>query len=127
MLLVKTMLRESPIAGIGIFATENIEKGAKVWTFEPSLDVLLSKEEIEKLSVPAREQVLKYAYLDKVRGKYLLCGDDGRYFNHSDNPNCDESIENDSTYAKGDISIGEELTINYKEFYGNMNEHPEIQ
>ena len=127
MLLVKTKIRPSKIEGVGLFADEPIKSGTKVWGFEPKLDLLLSKEEVETLSPAAQEQFYRYAYLDKVRGKYLLCGDDGRFFNHSDTPNCYETMENDSTYSLRDIEVGEELTINYAEFYGNMNEHPEIR
>jgi hypothetical protein len=126
MLLVKTTLKESPIAGIGLFAAEDIGKGTRVWGFEPKMDILYTREDIESLPPTGRTQIMNYAYLDKERNKYLLCGDDARFFNHSDNPNCDETAENDSTFAKRDISRGEELTINYKEFYGNMAEHPEI-
>jgi len=126
MLLVKTKIGQSKIEGIGLFADEPIKAGTKVWGFEPKLDLVLSKQEIRKLSPPAQQQFYRYAYLDKVRNKYLLCGDDGRFFNHSDTPNCDETKDNDSTYAIRDIGMGEELTINYGEFYGNMNEHPEI-
>jgi len=127
MLTVKTKIGASKIAGIGLFADQHITKGVKVWKFEPILDLLLTKEEIAKLSEPAQEQFNNYAYLDKVRNKYLLCGDDGRFFNHSETPNCDETTEYDSTFAFRDIEAGEELTINYGDFYGNMNEHPEIE
>ncbi len=126
MLLVKTKIGQSNIEGIGLFADEPIKSGTKVWTFEPRLDLLLSKEEVEKLSSAARKQFYRYAYLDKARNKYLLCGDDARFFNHSITPNCDETKDSDSTYALRYIEMGEELTINYGEFYGNMNEHPEI-
>ncbi len=127
MLLIKTKIGSSEIEGIGLFADEFIKAGTKVWAFEPTLDLLFSKTEIEKFSLSAQEQFYRYAYLDKIRKKYLLCGDDARFFNHSDTPNCDESRDNDSTYALKDIAVGEELTINYGEFYGNMDEHPEIK
>ena len=127
MILVKTKIGPSKIEGIGLFAAEPIKKGTKVWGFEPKLDLVLSKEEVEKFSLAAQEQFYRYAYLDKVRQKYLLCGDDGRFFNHSETPNCDETTDNDSTFTLKDIDVGEELTINYSEFYGNMNEHPEVQ
>jgi SET domain-containing protein len=127
MLLVTTHLKESSISGIGLFASEPIRKGTRVWGFEPKLDIVLSKEEIGELSPSAQEQFHRYAYLDKVRKKYLLCGDDARFFNHSATPNCDETEDNDSTYALKDIAAGEELTINYGDFYGNMDEHPEIK
>ncbi|MBI2474315.1 MAG: SET domain-containing protein [Candidatus Taylorbacteria bacterium] len=127
MLLVKTKIGPSKIEGIGLFAAEPIKAGTKVWKFEPQLDLVLSKEEAEKLSPSAHEQFHRYAYLDMVRNKYLLCGDDGRFFNHSETPNCDEARDNESTFAIKDIDVGEELTINYGEFYGNMDEHPEIE
>jgi SET domain-containing protein len=126
MLLVKTKLGNSPIAGIGLFADESITKGTKLWQYEPKLDLLLSKAEVETLSEPAQEQFYKYAYLDRERNRYLLCGDDARFWNHSENPNCDETTDNDSTFAARDIEKGEELTIRYSDFYGNMDEHPEI-
>lgn len=127
MLLVKTKIGQSKIEGIGLFADEPIKSGTKVWGFEPKLDLILSQEEVGKLSPTAQEQFYRYAYLDKVRNKYLLCGDDARFWSHSDTPNCDETRENDSTFAIKNIGAGEELTINYGEFYGNMNEHPEIK
>lgn len=127
MLLIKTKLDKSNISGIGLFADHDIKKGTKIWQYEPSIDLLLSKEEVEKLSESSRAQFYKYAYLDKERQKYLLCGDDARFFNHSESPNCDEATDNDSTFTLRDIKEGEELTINYSEFYGNMSEHPEIK
>ena len=55
----------------------------------------------------------------------MLCGDDARFFNHSDDCNCDDRLP-DITIALRNISIGEELTVNYKVFYGDMENHPEI-
>ena len=127
MLLVKTKIGQSTIEGIGLFADEPIKSGTKVWVFEPKLDLVLSREDVEKFSSIAQQQFYRYAYLDKIRHKYLLCGDDGRFFNHSATPNCDESVDNDSTYATRDIDVGEELTVNYGEIYGNPEDHPEIQ
>ena len=112
---------------MGLFADEKIKTGTKIWQFEPTLDLLLSEEEVKKFSPSAQEQFYRYAYLDKIRNKYLLCGDDARFFNHSETPNCDESQDNDSTFALKDIEAGEELTVDYGDFYGNLNEHPEIR
>lgn len=130
MMLVKTNLKESPIAGIGLFASEFIPQGTIVWEFNPKIDILYTKEEIEALPVAAREQIEKYTYLDEGYKKYLLCGDDARFFNHSDSPNCADLPAHalvDVTIAAKDILPGEELTCNYKVFYGNLNEHSEIE
>ena len=125
MLLVKTKIGPSKIEGVGLFAAENIKAGTKVWVLEPKLDMSLSKEEVDNFSPSAQEQFYRYAYLDKVTKKYLLCGDDARFFNHSETPNCDDSAY-DSIYALKDINVDEELTVNYGVFYGNISDHSEI-
>ena len=128
MLLVKTKLGNSKIAGIGLFADEFIKEGTVVWEYNPKFDLLYSKEEIEQLPIAFQEQLHRYSYLDKNYGKYLLCGDDARFFNHSDNPNCKDSTEGpDVTVASRDIKKGEELTCNYKVFYQDIEDHPEIK
>ncbi len=115
------------IAGIGLFADQMIPKGAIVWEFTPGIDIILSREDIEKLSLVGQEQIHNYAYVDPaLDNKYVLCGDDARFFNHSDSPNCDDTPPSKVTTAIRDIAPGEELTCNYKIFYGNINEHPEI-
>ncbi|GEJ55376.1 SET domain-containing protein [Anaeromyxobacter diazotrophicus] len=118
MLLVKTYLAESGIHGIGLFAAQRIPAGTVVWRLEPSLDLELSAAQIEALAPPAREQVRKYTYLDLVRKSYVLCGDDARFFNHSDAPNCHDFPDADggATVAARDIAEGEELTSDYARF-----------
>jgi len=97
MLTVKTKIGSSNISGIGLFADQFIPKGTIVWKFQEGFDLLLSKEEIIKLSEPAQKQFYNYAYLDKKYNKYLLCSDDARFFNHSDDFNCDKIIDNITT------------------------------
>lgn len=123
--MVKTKIGRSSIDGIGLFADQFIPKGMTVWKYMPNFDLLLSKEEVDQLSEPAREQVYKYAHLDKKYGKFLLCSDDARFFNHSLNPNCDERRD-DITTALRDIRVGEELVVNYQDFYGNTDGHSKI-
>jgi hypothetical protein len=125
MLLVKTKIGPSPIAGIGLFANEYIKKGTLVWQYHPDIDLLFSKEQIDTLSPVSKEQFYKYAFLDKKYNKYMLCGDDGRFFNHSDEPNCDDS-KDDITIALRDILPGEELTVDYWSFYGDIDDHKEL-
>jgi uncharacterized protein len=118
MLLVKTYLAESRIHGIGLFAAQRIPKGTVVWRLEPTLDLELTEAQIEALAPPAREQIRKYTYLDLVRGTYILCGDDARFFNHDEAPNCHDFPDADggTTVAARDIAEGEELTSDYSRF-----------
>jgi SET domain-containing protein len=131
MIKVKTYLDKStiPEAGIGLFAAEFIPKDTIVWEYNNKLDLLFTKEEVNSLSIASQEQIRKYIYLDKSLGLYLLCGDDARFFNHSDSPNCYDTynLNPDVTMSNRDIQIGEEITCDYKSFYGNMEEHPEIK
>jgi len=115
MLLVKTKIGPSRISGIGLFADQHIPAGTLVWKFEPRIDMLLSESDLDKLSDAARDQIDHHSYFDKARGKYVLCGDNARFFNHSSNPNCDEKIP-DQTIALRDILPGEELTVDYRTF-----------
>ncbi len=118
MLLVKTYLAESGIHGIGLFAAQRIRKGTVVWRLDPTLDLELTEAQIEALAPHARDQIRKYTYLDLVRGSYVLCGDDARFFNHSDEPNCHDfpAADGGTTVAARDIDEGEELTSDYSSF-----------
>lgn len=115
MLLIKTKTRISEIHGIGLFADQFVPRGTMTWRFLQGFDLRLSKSILEKLSAPAREQFLKYSYLDSKSMLYELCSDDARFFNHSDTPNT-VSIDDDTDVAARDIQPGEELTCDYRTF-----------
>ena len=131
MLLVRTRLDKSEIDGIGLFADEFIPAGSVVWERNLMIDLELTRSEIERLASTSRGQVLKYSYLDLKSGKYIFCGDDARFFNHSDEPNCLDIAgpENGVTIACRDIAAGEELTCDYSLFdaefahYGVLYSH----
>ncbi len=122
-MLVRAKTGLSNIHSVGLFATEFIPKGAKVWEFTEGFDLVLTKESVEKLSRAAQEQFLNYAYLSKKSGKYVLCSDDARFFNHQIPTNVTCRVPDGSTIAEAlecfaarDIQPGEELTNNYEEF-----------
>jgi SET domain-containing protein len=117
MLLVKTRLGQSPIHGIGLFANQFIPAGIETWRWEPAFDIERSKEEIDALPEHMREWFKQYAYLDFHVGSYLLCVDDARFINHSDDANVctDYSLNRYGIdFATRDIQLGEEITINYR-------------
>lgn len=128
MLLIKTYLDTSKIlhAGIGLFAGEFISKGTIVWKFDEGIDMLFTDEEFSNAPETKKEQIKKHAYYDGKLKVWVLCADDGRFFNHSDNPNCRE--EKDSKYFQGrtittkDIKRGEEMTCDYFEFDARAKE-----
>jgi len=119
MLLVKTKIGLSSINGIGLFADQFISKGTPTWKFQKGFDLEVDKNNLEKLSEPARKQFLKYAYLDIKTDKYVLCFDDARFFNHADDANTVGFVSesgDEVDVATRDIERGEELTCNYREF-----------
>lgn len=119
MLLIKTTISLSKIHGIGLVTNQFIPKGKTVWKFTPRFDIKLSKQNLEKLSKQAREQMLNYTYLDQKTEEYILCSDDARFFNHSVTPNTTHIYEKDKygqTVAVKDIKKGEEITCDYRTF-----------
>lgn len=118
MLLVQTKLGLSKIQGIGLFADQYISKGSLIWKFRPDFDLCVEKSKILSLSESAKRQFLRYAYLNSQTNMYVLCFDDARFFNHSDNPNCNTIESSDDKegveIAGKDIQKGEELTVDYK-------------
>lgn len=125
MLVVKTKIGPSAIDGIGLFAAEPIAQGTVIWKYDPKIDRLLSESEVSELSKSIQDRFHNYAFFDRKYNKYMFCGDDGRFFNHSANPNCDDGTD-DVTVALHDIAAGEELTVDYTTFYGNINDHKEV-
>lgn len=120
MLLVKTKIGPSKIAGIGLFADQFIPKGTHIWRFVKDFDIRVDQDYPSRLPEVAKDYFMRYAYQNPETMKYVLCSDDARFFNHSDTPNtyCAEDPDDEDTMniAAQDINIGEELTIDYREF-----------
>ena len=113
MLTVKTYLDKSPIAGLGVFAGENISKDRVIWTFVTGFDRIMTEEDRMALPEPARTYLETYAFWEN--GKIVFTGDNDRFTNHSDSPNTYVATNGD-IHAKNDIPQGTEITGNYKEF-----------
>ncbi len=119
MLLVDTKLGSSGHRGLGLFAKQRIPKGTKIWTFHPGFDQEFDPAQVESLPEAARRLVYRYCYINEDTGKIVLCADDARFMNHSDDPNATSLVEGDeegSTVAVRDIEPGEEITVDYYEY-----------
>lgn len=120
MIVVKTLVKESNIQGLGLFADEDISKGTPVWIYDARFDISFEPKEVERLDSIKKEFVMRYAYLSTSTGKYVLCADDGRFINHS---SIDYNLENIAVegeletrgVAVRDIMQGEEILVNYRE------------
>ena len=120
MLLVKTKIKSSDIAGIGLFADQLIPKGTYIWRFKKGFDIRVEKDYPSTLEEPAKSFFMTYAYQIPKTLQYVLCADNARFINHSDTPNthCVEDPEDVdcASVTSRDIEQGEELTVDYREF-----------
>lgn len=120
MLMVKTRLGQSAIEGLGLFAEEDIPKGAVTWRFVPGFDQTYTPAQLAALPETAQLELARYTYLHTRTGKYVACLDNARFMNHSDAPNTAGAYNgpDDEGYdvATRDISKGEELTCDYALF-----------
>ncbi len=114
MLFVKTKVLPSKIHGLGLFADEFIQKEKLIWKFTPGFDFVLIKKDLDKLPEVAKKFVLHFSYYNEYEGGYVICVDDARFFNHSENSNTYETTI--GTIAKRDIKKGEEIVCNYFDF-----------
>lgn len=119
MLLVHATKGISSIHGVGLFARKFTPKGTVVWRFRSGYDVLITMEDFENLSEPAKEQVRLYSYYNVIGGAYILAADDVRFVNHSDRPNLIYRT-NWEIVALTDIMKNEEMTIDYN-WWENLN------
>ena len=126
MLYVKTKIQQSGIHGTGLFANEFIPKGTVIWKFTPGFDVKFTREQILDFPELLQIYIYKYSWKSKKSKLYCFSSDNGKYFNHSDNPNClSEYKDNEEeviTTAIKDIQIGEEITDNYSSFEDEESE-----
>jgi hypothetical protein len=114
MMMVDTELRPSPIQGVGVFLLEDVREGDLIWRFDSRVDRIYSEEEIA--SLPERMQRFIHVYSTRHAGTNLrvLCGDNGRHFNHSDTPNTiSRGVTFGDDIAAQDLPAGTELTTDY--------------
>ena len=116
-------LKQSPIAGLGIFATAPIARGTLLWKYDEN-----SVKEYEEAALRARLAPLSAAEAVELcehvfcwEGKVCEIMDDGKYWNHAkgskqntgNHPDGDAHGDGMSSYALRDIAAGEELTDDY--------------
>ena len=114
MMMVETELRMSPIHGIGVFLLEAVPKGGLIWRFDSRIDQVFSEDALA--SLPERTQKFMRMYSTYHSGVklWVLCGDHGRHFNHSDKPSCiSDGIAFGHDHAAHDLPAGTELTSDY--------------
>ena len=114
MMMVETEIKPSAIHGLGVFLTQPVKKGGLIWRFDSRIDRIYAPEEIASLPEHVQRYLLTYSTWHAGVGVYVLCGDNGRYFNHSDRPSTvSDAISFGEDRAVRDLAAGEELTSDY--------------
>ena len=114
MMMVDTELGVSAIHGIGVFLLEPVRKGDLIWQFDSRIDRVYSEAEIETLPARMQRFLRVYSTLHAATGLWVLCGDNGRHFNHSATPNTvSDGIAFGHDHAAEDMAAGTELTSDY--------------
>jgi SET domain-containing protein len=120
---VPYVLRASGIAGRGVFAIEDIPRGALIWEYVVGQSVLEHSEaslrtRLAGLSTTEATDLLEHVYV--WEGAAIEIMDDAKVWNHAPTPNTgnhpDEAHgagDGLSSYALRDIAAGEELTDDY--------------
>ena len=114
MFLIPTYLGPSAIHGTGVFAARDVPAGTRIWEFTPGVDWELEPDELAAFPEPFQSELRAWCYLDAA-GFYVLCGDSGKFMNHSDAPNCDDPPDR-TTVTNRNVRAGEELTCDYRTF-----------
>ena len=114
MFLIPTYLSDSSIHGTGVFTPAPIPAHTRIWVFTEQIDWRLTPEELASFPEPYQKRLRAWCYLNGD-GRYVLCGDNARFMNHSNTPNCDDP-EGQYTITNRDIEAGEELTSDYRTF-----------
>lgn len=115
MMMVRTELRASAIHGIGVFLAEPVRRGQLIWRFDSRIDRVFSDGELRDMPDILQEFLRTYSTLHGDLRLWVLCGDNGRHFNHSDCPNTTSlGIAFGDDVAADNLPAGTELTSNYR-------------
>ena len=120
---MKMQVRVGPsrIAGQGLFAAQDIKKGARIMQYIG--EKISSRERARRLAA-GNAYIFHLTYRYAIDGQAL--DNTARYINHSCDPNCEVEKTSDTIWivALWNIKAGEELTYNYGYDASNYQENP---
>ena len=109
MLLVKTVVKNSSIEGLGLFAAADMPADTQVWAYHQDFDKVLTEDKLEEMPEWQKDFFRRYCFSS---GDLLYyCIDDARFMNHSEKPNLVDRPE--GTFTARPIKAGEELVCDY--------------
>ena len=116
LLYIDTYLDKREIHGVGVFSKENVNKGEQIKEERPEFEIEFNKNKLPSMPLALAKLIDTHAYERKLGSGILVLGiDNEKYLNHSNNPSV-----NDEGIALKNIKIGDEITIDYKDFDDNI-------
>lgn len=124
---IKVSIKKSRIDGQGVFADEDVKRGAIVWQYTEGHDSKMTREAFDALDEPTKTAMQRIAYLSPTTAMWVSPPEDDPacYTNHDPETNnttvvVDRQISDEPLFvANRDIRAGEEITNNYLEFDAN--------
>ncbi|MDB5441192.1 MAG: hypothetical protein JWM33_3619 [Caulobacteraceae bacterium] len=114
MMLVDTRVGPSAIHGLGVFLLEPVKAGQVIWRFDSRIDRIYGETELNSLPAHVQRFLRTYSTWHEPTGLYVLCGDNGRFFNHAAEPSTlSGGVSFGEDWAARDLAAGEELTSDY--------------
>ena len=114
MLLIDTYLDKSKIQGVGVFAKENVTKGQQIKKVRPEFEMRFDKKNLPQMPLALANFIQTHSWEDD-KDIYVMGIDNEKYMNHSTDPNV-----NAEGIALKDIKIGDEITIDFRDFDDSM-------
>jgi hypothetical protein len=116
-------VRPSQLHGLGVFAVGDIPVGTVWWSADLSDTITISRAQFEALAESASSSatdalmsgIQEYSVYLGPLDLMVFIPDNGRYVNHSDNPNSGASVVGTElrSVALRDIAAGEEIVEDY--------------
>jgi len=124
MLMVETVLKPSAIHGLGVFLTQPVPKGGLIWRFDSRIDRVYSLAEVDSLPPHVQAYLRTYSTWHAPTQLFVLCGDNGRFFNHSTDPTTvSNAVSFGEDHARRDLAAGDELTSDYATICDDVREN----
>ena len=114
MLVVRTYLDKAGAKGIGLFAAELVPKGKVWWKDDRTFNKVICRREMEACKLPILLNFIETYGCQTDKGDWIVCVDNGRFVNHSNDPNTAADASGD-WIATRDIAAGDEITSDYRE------------
>ena len=118
MIHIKYKLDVSPLHGVGMFAAQDIAKGALIYTPSPLLDVNITQEQFDSLDEKEKRELRWWGFWDEPSKRWHVDFDVTHFVNHSEHGTITQDLAYTDAHliAARDIRASEELTQNYLEF-----------